>query len=657
MPDIKYQELLENISDWIWVVDEKGVFTYCSENVFDFLGYRVDEVVGKTPFDFMSREEEKRIGKIFFEYVQNKRAIVKLENTHIHKDGHEVLLESSAIPILDKNGKLIAYQGLDKDITDYKMTQLELNKMLSFLKSHQLALDESSIVTKADTKGIITYVNDAFCKITGYTKEEAIGKPHNIIRHPDNSKSLYKDMWKTIRAKKIWKCVLKNRGKLEDYWVDLNILPILDDKNEIVEYIAVRYNVTTMVKQQEKIDNIANTDSLTGLGSRYKLVNDIELSQSPALTIINIDNFSQINDLYGHKIGDNIIKQYANRLSELKCSKECHMYHLQGDEYVILHMHTSKEEFFEMIVQIEKKLNEIKIIINNEELSLSFATGISFEAKDLILQTADMALKIAKNENKSLVIYRDEISLNNEYENNLIWTKKIKEAIESNNIVPVFQPIVNNETKYFEKYESLVRIKEKTKLISPYFFLDISKKTKQYISITKIMIEKTFEMFKNNDKEFSINVTIEDILNDEIKAFIYSMLENYNIGSRVVFELVESESIEIYSNVHDFIKKIKSYGCKVAIDDFGTGYSNFEYLMKLKVDYIKIDGSMIKDIDTNEDAQIVVSVIVDFAKKMNIKTIAEFVENESIFNKVKELGIDYSQGYYFSKPKRELFSE
>lgn len=132
------------------------------------------------------------------------------------------------------------------------------------------------------------------------------------------------------------------------------------------------------------------------------------------------------------------------------------------------------------------------------------------------------------------------------------------------------------------------------------------------------------------------------------------MLEKYKIGSRVVFEIVESESIEKFEQVRNFIEKVKSYECKIAIDDFGTGYSNFEYLLKLNADYIKIDGSMIKDIDTSKEAEIVVSTIVGFAKKMGIKTIAEFVENESILEKVKEMGIDYSQGYYFSAPKLDI---
>ena len=128
-------------------------------------------------------------------------------------------------------------------------------------------------------------------------------------------------------------------------------------------------------------------------------------------------------------------------------------------------------------------------------------------------------------------------------------------------------------------------------------------------------------------------------------------IDYYKIGHRLVLELVESEGIENFDDVHSFIQEFKGYGCRIAIDDFGTGYSNFEYLMKLDVDYIKIDGSLIKNIDTDESAQLVVELIIDFAKRMNIKTIAEFIHNDSVYQKIKSLGIDYSQGYHLGEPK------
>ncbi|MBS4069617.1 MAG: EAL domain-containing protein, partial [Sulfurimonas sp.] len=181
--------------------------------------------------------------------------------------------------------------------------------------------------------------------------------------------------------------------------------------------------------------------------------------------------------------------------------------------------------------------------------------------------------------------------------------------------------------------------------------LEVAKQTRQYFDITRAVIRQSFEMFKDKDVEFSINLSIKDILEIQMSEYILNMLERYNIGSRVVFEIVESESIENFEGVIHFINQVKKHNCKIAIDDFGTGYSNFEYLIKLKADFLKIDGSLIKNLDKDKNALVVVSTIVEFSKKLGMKTIAEFVENEEIFKIVKDLGIDYSQGYYFSAPK------
>lgn len=543
-------------------------------------------------------------------------------------------------------------QNLEQEV---KYKTKELTKNLASLHSYQLAMDESSIVSKTDLSGRITYVNDNFCKISGFTREVFIGKTHSLIKHPNTNDEIFKDLWKTIQNKQVWKGVIQNRGKETDYWVDICIVPILDEYKNMVEFVAIRHDVTQMVEQQEKLSDIANTDTLTGYGNRYKLGNTIANSTCPALAILNIDNFSQVNDFYGHETGDEVIKKLGYELATILQTQNCELYHLQGDEYVIFNNNISRELFINQIIFLTKQISQTSLMLGDEELLINFTVAISFEGKEAILKTADMALKIAKKENKSMLIYTDEISLNNEYENNIKWTKKLKYAFENDKIVPVFQPIVNNSNGKWEKYEALVRLKDSDgKLISPYFFLDISKKTKHYLEITRTMIQKSFDTFQDKDSEFSINLTVEDILNTEIKLYIFKMLEQYQIGNRVVFEIVESESIEKFQEVLEFIEDVKKYGCKIAIDDFGTGYSNFEYLLKLKVDYIKIDGSMIKHIDTDTDAKLVVSTIVDFTKKMNIKTIAEFVENESIFQVVQELGIDYSQGYYFLPPQEKI---
>jgi EAL domain-containing protein (putative c-di-GMP-specific phosphodiesterase class I) len=297
-------------------------------------------------------------------------------------------------------------------------------------------------------------------------------------------------------------------------------------------------------------------------------------------------------------------------------------------------------------------LNPLKI--KGKEIYIQISYSISFEEKDTLKKTANMIKKYAKT-NKDVVIYDKNLEIEKIYEKNIMWTTKLKKAFENDNIVPYYQAIFNIKTNKIEKYEALVRLIDEDGIaISPYYFLDIAKKSKQYLKLTKRVIKKSFEYFKDKNFEFSINLTLEDIKSKSISTYILDMLVEYNIASKVVFEIVESEGIEDFVEVNSFIDKVRELGCQIAIDDFGSGYSNFEYLIKLNADYIKIDGSLIKDILINKNSEEIVITLVDFARRQGLKTIAEFVSNKDIFEKVKDLGIDYAQGYYISEPKIKI---
>lgn len=533
----------------------------------------------------------------------------------------------------------------------------ELSQNIAYTESFNNAANEGNIISKSDLQGNIIYVNDNFCNTTGYTRDEVLGKPHNIVRHPDTDKNIFKNMWDTLKKGDSWIGILKNRKKDNGYyWVNMNINPILDKDGNIYEYIAIRHDITELIEQRENLEKIIRTDSLTGLGNRFKLIEDISMYDSPSLSLLNIDNFREINDFYGHVFGDKVIIEFGNKLNDfLKQHTNKTLYRIHADEFAILDRGNNHQTFKERIDQIVNDISTCNCSIESEEVSLQLTATISFETnKANLFTTADMMMKIAKKDHKKLLLYDESLSLDKEYENNIKWTKKLRLAVANDKLVPFYQPIVNNNNGKFEKYECLVRmIDEDDKVISPFFFLDIAKRTKHYLELTKTMINKSFDTFKYIDAEFSINLTIQDIMDSELKYFIYEKLENSDLAKRLVFEIVESEGIENFEKVIDFIEKVKSHGCKIAIDDFGTGYSNFEYLLQLKADYIKIDGSMIKDLDANEDAKAVVSIIIDFAKKMNMKTIAEFVENETINNIVIDMGIDYSQGYHFGAPQSE----
>lgn len=460
-------------------------------------------------------------------------------------------------------------------------------------------------------------------------------------------------------------------------FIELNqylIKPIKNFSNMIKNITASqdmrkRIEVNDNIEEIDSIKDVFNSmldsiehqfyfDSLTGLENRRRLTEKLDEGQNIFLIIINIDGFQEINDLYGDPAGDLILKEFAQFLQEIMIDNKG-LYRLHSDEFAHICNSTIDMNEFKIFASFlsEKIAQKSFKIDEKSEVSLSATMGISY-GSEMLLVNADVALKLAKKTKKNYLIYDSSMAMTKEYEKNFDWTKRLRKAIEEDKIVPVFQPIVDTKTQKIVKYEALMRMMDDHGLyIAPIHFLELAKKNKLYHQLTKIMIEKTFAKFQHLPYFVSINISVEDILNKDIYTYILKKLEESGIGHKIVFEIIESEGIENFDKVLEFINNVKQYGAKISIDDFGTGYSNFEYLMKLKVDYIKIDGSMIKNIDSDKNSQMITKSIVSFAKNMNIKTVAEFVHSKNVFEKVKELDVDYSQGYYFGEPTDIIASE
>ena len=531
-----------------------------------------------------------------------------------------------------------------------------LQNSVALLESYKCAIDNASSVSKTDKKGIITYVNDAFCLGTGYTKEELLGKAHSMLRHPDQPAATYKQLWQTILAKQTWRGIIQNRRKDDSsYWIDATITPILNERQEIVEFIAIRHDVSQIIEQQQTLQLMATTHALTGCFNRLKLLRDIANFNAPCLLLLDIDNFSQINDFYGYEMGDALLQEVAGYLVQwCNVNPFCQVYHLQADVFAILSSDVARDIFLERVYGLIENLNSQTFTCNHENIRVNFTASITCENASDLFKTATMAMQMAKKEHKTHLLYTESLGLDTIQKNNLIWTQKIRDALEKDNIVPYFQLISDNAAGAVVKYEALMRMIDDGKVVTPFYFLEIAKQTKLYTSLTKRLMTKVFESLKGKTYEVSINITLEDICSLEIKEHLSALLQEYPIGSQIIFEIVESEGIQNFDEVIEFIAIIRTHGCRIAIDDFGTGYSNFTYLMKLDPDFIKIDGSLIKTLLDEQSSRNVVVAIVDFAKKMGIKTVAEFVENESLQSAVVELGIEFSQGYLHGKPTETL---
>jgi len=510
---------------------------------------------------------------------------------------------------------------------------------------YKQAIHDNGYLTKTDIEGNITFVNDNFCKISGYSKDELIGKKHSIIKSYNIKQNLFEDMWKTILDGKRWNGIVENIAKDgTPFYMDTNIYPVKNEKGEIVEFIAFRNNLTHYI-------HLLNFDTLTGLKNRDSLKNEIETDKTYILTVVNIDNFSEINEFYGGFIGDKIIIECAKRLKNIFSGSS--VFRLHGDEFAILKQlpfKYKKEEISNIVKNKLKSIFERSFYIDEIELPVTATSG-SYIGQQNILRNANIAYKNAKSKNISFSTYDDDMLLRfANFSNNKRVAFDIKEAIKDDKVIPYYQPIIDNRTGKIVKYEALARLVKESELIMPKAFINISKKIKYYSKITRAMIQKSFENFSCFDNlGFSVNLTVEDIANVRTFNFIVEKLSNNKNNHNVTFELVESDGIDDFELFNKFVDVVKQFGAKISIDDFGTGYSNFSYLAKIEPDFLKIDGSLIKNIENYKDFD-VVKTMVDFAKMYNIKTIAEFVENEEILVLIKELGIDYSQGYHFGKP-------
>jgi len=434
-----------------------------------------------------------------------------------------------------------------------------------------------------------------------------------------------------------------------------DFVDITNNKNNLIKKIQFCYNLYKKeLQHKEDMQKLLYIDNLTQLPNRVKLINDVRDTSMgiTSLAIIDINSFKEVNDFYGYRIGDTILNKVVLTIENIikRTNDQVSLYKFSADVYCLANRSLSMSHFEEMVVYILGAIESEIFTVDEHEIDIRATAGITFSPKNNKLITANIALKVAKKNNKDYIVFYEALDNFKEYQNNMLWTKKLKQALDKDNIIVYFQPLVNNKTMNVDKYECLVRMIDEEKVIAPFFFLEVSKKANQYRNITKIVIEKSFKEFENLPFEFSINISYEDIEDKNFLNFIKYKLQKYDVAKRVVWEILEDEGVKSYDVLFDFIKEVKALGCKVAIDDFGTGYSNFEHLMRMNVDYLKIDASLVKHVATDANSYKVVKTIVDFAKSLNLKTIAEYVENEEILEITKKLGVDFSQGYHFSAP-------
>lgn len=430
-------------------------------------------------------------------------------------------------------------------------------------------------------------------------------------------------------------------------------------------YVATLSDVTELMEYRnrlevysEKLSRRLYYDELTGLPNRTRLLADLKKIANPSLILVNIDSFKTINNYFGHGTGDRILILTAERIGGTLDDQATTLYRLSADEFAVLIMEREGAEDPEpfMVRLLGAITGEAFPGAGGTEILVQATAGAATTAGaggEFLLNAANIALRLARRDRADFKIYSPLMAEKKEYESNIAAIRLLNAAIREDRIGFFIQPIQNNKTGKIEKFECLARLHlPDGTVVPPAGFLQAAKTARLYPHITRRVVEQACRAFQGLPHSFSLNISIDDMMNQETVDFIFQTIDRHNTGPQMIFEILESESMETFPEIERFVKRIRSLGCGIAIDDFGSGYSNFDFILKLRADYLKIDATLIRNVDVDRNSRIIVETIQDFASRLGIRTTGEYVHSEAVHRTVCEIGLDYSQGYFIGQPDR-----
>lgn len=683
---------------YITTSDLSGKIIDISQAYLSFTGYTKEEVIGKNHSIFRNKKMDSAIIKNLWDTILADK-IWRGELKNHKKSGEEYWIKTMIAPLYDRNNKKIGYTSIKEDITDKKrLEELSITDPVTSMHNrrffdHYLKREVKHAILKQEKFGLILMRVDyyqEYAQMYGNVLadkvlidlsakiEQTIGpKVNDVFRTGEDEFAIVildKDD-ATIKkaANELLECAaslsVQHEGSKTSEHLSISVGAV-NLENHIYNINSNDvYNIAenNLYRAQKKgggrvvfdvdefyVKNLTNMDSITKLPNRESLVQDLSLLKDEAMLIIlHINQLTSLKEIFGFEAVKELVANKAHQIDEILNDGEATLYSLNLQEFAILV--TNKSLFKKYLallkytILLDNTEDEVYRDKESEHLVADFTAGVAYGLTN-IFNHADVVLQEAIISKKSYKIYETNQSTRELQEATLDRMRVYKNALFTGNIIPYFQPIVDTKDGSVMKYEALARLQtEEGEIITPYYFLDSAKEDKSFEFFSRQMMQKVFNVYAVKKVNISMNLTYENISSESMIRYIKNRLDMFG-GEGITFEIVETEDILDYEVIEKFILMVKEYGCKVSIDDFGSGYSNFTNLIKLNLDYIKLDGSLIEKLNTDKNVLHMIEGLLTFAKNAGIKTIAEFVSSKRIAEKVKELGIDYSQGYYYGEP-------
>lgn len=646
-----------------WNAGAERMFGYCA---YTMIGQPITKLFPK------HRQDEE---KFLIRKIKNNIPVKHYETERLNQKGQLIQLSISLSPIKNILGEIVGISTIARDITQQKQLEQKLAQEHQKLKVTMDSIADAVITT--DTSGKVQYLNPVAEALTGWPLNEAVGKPvakiFNIINALTRKPAInpVKYCLKENRVAGLAKnTLLINRDGIE-IGVEDSVSPIRDGDGNTIGAVLVFRDVTQQRKMAEEIAYRASHDVLTGLVNRSEFENRLhhfiqdnrEADMQNALMFIDLDRFKVINDTCGHTAGDKALKDVAQIMQTCIRSTDT-LARIGGDEFAVILYKCNTQQAMKIAKSICQSVEEYRYLHAEECFRLGASIGLvmidkHWTSTTSLMQAADSACYEAKSTGRNRVhLYYDDNHIAGSQRKETKWVSRIEKALEDKSFVLYCQRIMPLKHKGLAHAEILIRMIDKDgSLIPPSAFFPAAERFHLASRIDRFVVAEVLEWMQVNKDELShiesisVNLSGQSLSDPTFHSYVFDLIKSKDIDcSKLCFEITETAAITNIVDAKKFIAEINQYGVKFALDDFGSGVSSFGYLKNLDVDYLKIDGQFITDLLKNEIGQATVRCIAEVAKVTGKKTIAEWVENKTVEDMLKKMGIDFTQGFLKHNP-------
>ena len=659
-----FQAILDNAPIGIWMLGIDGRMKFINDTFCDAVGVTEQQFVASRHYaevlPLSSTENCIKSDRKCYEQVEPHVSMEWLPFV----DGRDHLLEITKVKLFDPKGSLLGLIGLAVDITERKAAEDRLHLTAKVFEN---TLEG---ITITDVSGYVIEANAAFCKITGYSREEIVGKNLRILQSGLQSTSFYETMWQSILTTGCWQGEVWNRKKNGELYAEwLSISAIKNEDGQVANYLGVSSDITESKQHEKQLNRIAHYDALTGLPNRTLL--DDRLKQAVARAVreqnmmavcyLDLDGFKSINDSMGHDAGDRALIEIARRIKDTIRGGET-VARLGGDEFVVLLLGLERGE--ECSMALDRLLSVIAepISIGDKFFVLGASIGVSIYPMDdgdtdTLLRHADQAMYSAKQSGKNRFHVYD-LALDQRARNQQMLLQSVQHGLRINQFELYYQPKINLCTQALVGVEALIRWNHpESGLLSPARFLSAVENTDVDIAIGEWVIAGALRQIASwriagLDTEVSINISAHHL---EYPGFIDGLQRQLELhpdvpANRLQIEVLETAALDDIAEVRLIIERCSRLGVGFALDDFGTGYSSLSYLSRLPVDTLKIDQSFVRNLTASKGDHAIILGIIALSRAFELKTVAEGIETEEHFTTLLEMGCDIGQGYLIARP-------